>query len=319
MYFCNSGGEANDFAMMMARLHTKATKFFSLRNAYHGLVGNAASVTNVGTWNHGYVRGHDIEKFAYPSSYRGTQKSPEGYLEDAKEALHSLGGGPIAGFIAEPVMGVGGVVPLNKNYLEEVYKLVKANGGLTISDEVQTGFGRIGKSFWGYKWLGVKPDIVTMAKGIGNGFPMAAVATRREIGDAIKKNFFNTFGGGPMQCVIGIEVLNILRDEKLPENSEKMGQHLRSRLLEIQKKSRVVGDVRGQGLMNAIEIVKNKETKEPGTQEAADLMELTREQGILLSKGGPLGNVFRILPALCVTQEDIDYACDRLEDILTKM
>lgn len=148
---------------------------------------------------------------------------------------------------------------------------------------------------------------------------MAAVATRREIGDAIKKNFFNTFGGGPMQCAVGIEVLNILRDEKLPENAERLGQHLRSRLQDIQKRSRVIGDVRGQGLMVAIELVKNKETKEPATQEAADLMELSREQGLLLSKGGPLGNIFRVLPPLCVTQEDIDFACDRLEDILTKM
>jgi alanine-glyoxylate transaminase/(R)-3-amino-2-methylpropionate-pyruvate transaminase len=134
VFFCNSGSEANDFAIMLSRLYTKATKFFSLRNAYHGLVGNAASVTSVGTWNHNHLRGYDVEKFAYPSSYRGTHKNTEGYLEDAKEALMSLGSGPIAGFIAEPVMGVGGVVPLTKPYLEEMYKMIRANGGLCIAD-----------------------------------------------------------------------------------------------------------------------------------------------------------------------------------------
>lgn len=216
VYLCNSGAEANDFAIMMARLYTRETKMISLRNGYHGLVGNAAAVTNVGTWNHQILKGYDTEKLPYPSAYRGSQKDTAGYLQDAEESLHSTTHGKIAGFICEPIMGVGGVVPMPQGYLDGMYKLIRRYGGLCIADEVQTGFGRVGKNFWGFRHFGVQPDIVTMAKGIGAGFPMAAVATRKEIAEVMKKTYFNTFGGGPIQCAIGIEVLNILRDEKLP-------------------------------------------------------------------------------------------------------
>jgi alanine-glyoxylate transaminase/(R)-3-amino-2-methylpropionate-pyruvate transaminase len=276
VYFCNSGAEANDFALMMSRVYTNTTKVFSLRNGYHGLVGNAGGITSVGSWNQPVLRGYDTEKLAYPSKYRGNQKNTEGYLRDADEAFATTGSGQVAAFICEPIMGVGGVVPMPAGYMDGMYKMIRKQGGLCISDEVQTGFGRVGKKFWGFKWQGVQPDIVTMAKGIGNGFPMAAVATRREISQKMTKNYFNTFGGGPLQCAVGIEVLNILKDEQLPENAEVLGEHLRSRLWEIEKKSRIVGDIRGQGLMNAFELVKNKETKEPAVEEAAQLMELTR-------------------------------------------
>lgn len=319
VYFCNSGAEANDFALMMSRLYTNTTKVFSLRNGYHGLVGNAGGITSVGTWNHGVLRGFDTEKLAYPSKYRGNQKNTEGYLKDAEEAITTTSSGQVAAFICEPIMGVGGVVPMPPGYMDGMYKLIRKQGGLCISDEVQTGFGRVGKKFWGFRWQGVQPDIVTMAKGIGNGFPMAAVATRKEISQKMQKNYFNTFGGGPIQCAVGIEVLKILKEEKLAENAEVLGEHFRNRMWEIEKKSRVLGDIRGQGLMIAFELVKNKETKEPATEEAAQLMELARESGLLISKGGPLGNIFRVLPPLCVTKDDLDYALEKLEEILVKL
>lgn len=179
IFLTNSGAEANDFALMISRLHTNTTKIYSLRNGYHGLVGNTQGITNVGTWNQPTIRGIDHEKLAYPSTYRGLFNSTEGYIRDAEEAIQSNSSGKIAAFIAEPIMGVGGLQPPPKDYLKHMYALVRKHGGLCIADEVQTGFGRVGKDFWGFKWSGVQPDIVTMAKGIGNGFPLGAVATRK--------------------------------------------------------------------------------------------------------------------------------------------
>jgi len=204
VYFCNSGAEAVDFAILMSRVYTNSSKFYTLKNGYHGLVGNAAAVTNVEEWNQPVVRGYDTEKLAFPSVYRGTHKDAEGYLKDAEETISTTTSGSIAGFICEPIMGVGGGVPMPPGYMEGMFKMIHQRGGLCIADEVQTGFGRVGEKYWGFRWQGVQPDIVTMAKGIGNGFPMAAVATRRDISKKMKKGYFNTFGGGPIQCAVGI-------------------------------------------------------------------------------------------------------------------
>lgn len=204
VFLVNSGAEANDFAIMLARLYTQTSKFLSLRNGYHGLVGSSQAVTNVGTWNEPVVRGVDHEKLSYPSMYRGVFSTVDDYIREAEEVIGSCTSGSVAGFIAEPIMGVGGLQPLPMGYLKRMYELVRKHGGLCICDEVQTGFGRIGKDYWGFKAHGVQPDIVTMAKGIGNGFPMAAVATRKEIMDTIKKVHFNTFGGGLIQCRVGM-------------------------------------------------------------------------------------------------------------------
>jgi alanine-glyoxylate transaminase/(R)-3-amino-2-methylpropionate-pyruvate transaminase len=215
-------------------------------------------------------------------------------------------------------MGVGGLQPLPVGYLRRMYELVRKHGGLTICDEVQTGFGRIGKDYWGFKANGVQPDIVTMAKGIGNGIPMAAVACRKEIMDSIKKVHFNTFGGGLLQSRVGMEVLNIIKDEKLNENAENVGGYLKKRLLEVAEKSRVLGDVRGRGLMLGVEIVKDKKTKEPGTEISAEINEATKDCGILVSKGGIFGNIFRMIPPLCLTKEDADYVANVWEHVLKK-
>lgn len=171
--------------------------------------------------------------------------------------------------------------------------------GLIIADEVQTGFGRIGTKYWGHRWQGVKPDIVTMAKGIGNGFPMAAVVTRKEIMNKVDHVFFNTFGGGHLQCRIGMEVLDIIKREKLAENSEKVGAYLMEELQRLATKHKIIGNVRGKGLMIGVEIVKDQESKQPGTQETNQMMELTRQRGLLMGKGGAFGNVLRFQTSLC--------------------
>lgn len=238
-------------------------------------------------------------------------------MKEAEESFSSNTSGKVAGFIAEPIMGVGGITPPPKDYLKHMYALVRRYGGLCIADEVQTGFGRVGKDFWGFRWSGVQPDIVTMAKGIGNGFPIGAVATRKEISDVVKKIYFNTFGGGPIQCRVGMEVLKIIKDEKLDENADSVGDHLVARLKKIQEKSRFIGDVRGKGLMIGMDIVKNKETKEPCAETANRVMEETREAGILFGKGGPFGNIIRVQPPLTLTKQDADYVADTIEKILT--
>lgn len=183
-------------------------------------MGNAGNITNVGTWNSGMRGGFEFEKLAWPSTYRGSNRTTAELVEDAKETLNANTAGKVSGFIFECIQGVGGINPLPEGYLPQMVDLVRnKHGGLIICDEVQTGFGRVGTKFWGHKWQGIKPDIITMAKGIGNGFPIGAVVTRKEIMDKIKHVFFNTFGGGHIQCRVGLEVLNTIRREKLDENA----------------------------------------------------------------------------------------------------
>lgn len=262
VFLVNSGAEANDFAVLLSRLYTGCSKVLSLRYGYHGLVGASQGITNVGSWNHPVIRGYDVEKLAFPGEYRSLLKGGvDSYIQEAEEVISSCTSGKVACFVAEPIMGVGGAHPMPANYLKRMYELTRKHGGLCIADEVQTGFGRVGKDFWGFRSQGAKPDIVTMAKGIGNGFPMAAVATRKEIMDCIKKVHFNTFGGGPIQCRIGMEVLNILREEKLHENAEIVGNYLQKKLREVGERFPVLGDVRGSGLMIGIEFVKDRKTK----------------------------------------------------------
>lgn len=314
VYICNSGGEANDFAVYLSRLYTQEYKFLSLRNGYHGLVGNAGNITNVGTWNSPMRGGFEFEKLSWPSTYRGHNLTAEQLVSDAREAINSNTNGKVSGFIFECIQGVGGINPLPQGYLPEMVKLVKSHGGLIICDEVQTGFGRVGTQYWGHKWQGIKPDIITMAKGIGNGFPIGAVVTRKEVTDKIKSVFFNTFGGGHIQCKVGLEVLNTIRKEKLAENAETVGNYLLTELTKLKEKHRIIGDVRGKGLMIGIELVKDKNTKEPAKDEANQLMELTRERQLLFGKGGVHGNVFRIQPPLCLSLDDAKYLVQAFED-----
>jgi alanine-glyoxylate transaminase/(R)-3-amino-2-methylpropionate-pyruvate transaminase len=319
VFLVNSGAEANDFAILLSRLYTGASKVLSLRYGYHGLVGASQGVTNVSTWNHPVVRGYDIEKLAFPATYRGLFKGGvDEYVKEAEEVIGSCTSGKIACFIAEPIQGVAGAYPLPPTYLTRMYEVIRKYGGLCIADEVQTGFGRAGKNYWGFRTQGAKPDIVTMAKGIGNGFPMAAVATRKEVMDSIKKVHFNTFGGGLLQSRIGMEVLNIIKDEKLHENAETVGNYLQQKLREVGERNPVLGDVRGSGLMVAIEFVKDRKTKEPAPEITTWLNEAFKEKGLLMSKGGIYGNVFRIIPPLVLTKADVDYIAWAVEDCIRR-
>lgn len=215
--------------------------------------------------------------------------------------------------MAEPIQGVGGLNPLPQGFMQEVIPHVKAAGGLLLSDEVQTGFGRIGSHYWGCEMLGYKPDIITMAKQMGNGFPLAAVAVSKEVGASMKKLTFSTYGGNPLAMAAGREVIKVIDDEKMRENSHKLGKLLMAGLTDLKSRYECIGDVRGSGLMIGMEIVKDKESKLPDNEIFNDIFEKTKDYGLLMGKGGRFGNTFRIQPPMCITEKDVEFSLDVFE------
>lgn len=217
----------------------------------------------------------------------------------------------------EPIQGAGGVTHGARNYLKEAYAIVREHGGLCIADEVQTGFGRTGDHYWGFQNFDVVPDFVTMAKGLGNGAPIAAVTTRMDIAQKLTQRIhFNTFGGNPMSTAAALAVLDTIDADGLQENSKVVGGRLKAGLERLMKSHQLIGDVRGKGLMLGVELVRNHATREPAKQEAAEVLEAAREMGVLIGKGGLDGNVFRIKPPMCVTAADADFALDVLDRAL---
>ncbi|XP_061782983.1 alanine--glyoxylate aminotransferase 2, mitochondrial isoform X3 [Nerophis lumbriciformis] len=268
VYLTNSGSEANDLAMLMARLHTGNFDIITLRGSYHGGGSQTIGLTS----NSNY-------KFPVAIGLGSTN-------------------------------GVGGAVQYPKNYLKEAYKLVRERGGVCIADEVQTGFGRTGSHFWGFQGHDVIPDIVTMAKGIGNGFPMGAVVTTREIADCLSKGgvHFNTFGGNPVACSIASSVLDTIKEDGMQQNSLKVGTYLMVELAKLRDKYEVIGDVRGKGLQIGVEMVQDKASRAPlSTQDISHLFEDIKDMGVLVGKGGMYGQTFRIKPPMCITIEDANF------------
>ena len=321
-YFVNSGSEANDLALLMARAYTGNYDIIALRNAYHG--GNAAglSVTAHSTWKfnvpHSFGVHHALAADPYRGPYgRDDAEAGRKFASDVKQLIDFATPGRIAGFIAESIQGVGGCVVFPDGYLEGVYGHVRAAGGICIADEVQAGFGRTGSHFWGFETQGVIPDIVTMAKGIGNGFPLAAVVTTPEIGSVLAQRIhFNTFGGNPVATAIGKAVLEVIEKEKLQENALRLGGYLLSGLEKLKQKHALIGDVRGKGLLLGIELVKDRATKEPAKAECAQVLENARERGLLLGKGGLWGQTIRFAPPMCIAQADADFLLDVLDQAL---
>ena len=318
-YFVNSGSEANDLALLMARAYTGNYDVIALRNAYHG--GNAAAlaVTAHSTWKFNIPHSFGVHHALAPDPYRGPYGRDDAragvkFAADVKQLIEFATPGRVAAFIAESIQGVGGCVVFPDGYLEAVYGLVRQAGGLCIADEVQTGFGRMGSHFWGFETQGVIPDIVTMAKGIGNGYPLAAVVTTPEIGRVLAQRIhFNTFGGNPVGMAVGKAVLEVIEREKLQENACRLGTHLLSGLEKLKQKYVVIGDVRGKGLLLGMEFVKNRSSKEPATAECTRVLENARNGGLLLGKGGFWGQTIRLAPPLCITKADVDFALDVLD------
>ncbi|MGA7394156.1 MAG: aminotransferase class III-fold pyridoxal phosphate-dependent enzyme [Terrimicrobiaceae bacterium] len=318
-YFVNSGSEANDLALLMARVCTGNFDVIALRNAYHG--GNSAglSVTAHSTWKFNVAHSFGVHHAVAPDPYRGLYGRDDAeagskFASDVKQLIDFATPGRIAGFIAESIQGVGGCVVFPDGYLQSVYAHVRAAGGVCIADEVQAGFGRTGSHFWGFETQGVIPDIVTMAKGIGNGFPLAAVVTTPEIGSVLAQRIhFNTFGGNPVAMAAGKAVLEVIEREKLQENALRLGGYLLAGLEKLKQKHGLIGDVRGKGLLLGIELVRDRGTKEPAKVECAQVLENARERGLLLGKGGLWGQTIRFAPPMCITQGDADFLLDVLD------
>ena len=324
-YFVNSGSEANDLAVTMARLFTGNPDVIALRNAYHGGSPSTMGLTGLSTWKFPTQQGAGVYHAICPDPYRSPfTGSPEAIAsrsaEDIRDLIRHATTGRVAGFIAEPVQGVGGVTYGAPNYLAEAYAVVREHGGLCIADEVQTGFGRTGENFWGFQHFGVVPDIVTMAKGIGNGMPLAAVTTRREIAEALAQRLhFNTFGGNPVSTAAGLAVLDVIEHEHLQDNARVVGARLKRGLQRLAERHALVGDVRGLGLMLGVELVRDRRTKEPASAETLEALELLRELGALVGKGGLASNVLRIKPPLCLSSDDADFAVDALDHTLARI
>ena len=324
-YFVNSGSEATDVAMLMARAYTGNYDIIALRNAYHGGNMSAMGLTAHSTWKFNVPHSFGVHHTIAADPYRGQwgRNDPDAgkkYAADVKSVIDYTTSGQIAAFIAESIQGVGGTVVFPDGYLKHAYEHARAAGGVCIADEVQTGFGRTGQHFWGFQLQGVMPDIVTMAKGIGNGVPLAAVVTTPQIASVLAKRIhFNTFGGNPVVCAQGKAVLEVIEREKLQENALKVGTHILAGLGKLQLKHHVIGDVRGRGLMIGVELVKDRQTKEPGKAECARVMELARDMGLLIGKGGLWGQTIRIKPPLCLTLADADFLLEVLDAAFTKL
>jgi alanine-glyoxylate transaminase / (R)-3-amino-2-methylpropionate-pyruvate transaminase len=322
IFFANSGSEANELAFMAARNATGETMIINLRHSYHGSTSAALAHCGHNTWRFRAQPIANVTSAMEPYCYRCPfGKKPDSCaLECAKNVettIQTSTHGKIAAFIAEPVMGVGGFISPPKEYFYEVAKIVHNYGGKYISDEVQTGAGRCGGEYLITKELGIDADMVTMAKGLGNGAAIGATMMKTEVSDSLKgKLFFNTFGSDPYQTLQAKITLEIIREEKLIQNARAQGEYLVSGFKALMKKHPLIGDVRGRGLLLGIELVKDRETKAHATSETAELMELCRERGILIGKGGLFGNVVRFAPPLTITQAQCDRVLTVIDECL---
>jgi len=312
-FFTNSGTEADETAILLARMATGSYDVVALRHAYSGSSALAKSVTAQAAWRKAGVISvgvsHAVNAYCYRCPLGLTYPSCEVRCANDVENLIQTGtSGSIAAFIAEPIQGVGGFITPPKEYFKIVFSIVKKYGGLFIADEVQTGFGRTGKKWFGIEQWEVTPDIITTAKGMGNGVPVGATITTAELADSFKGLTLSTFGGNPVTCAAARATIQVIEEEHLLENADAMGRHLRGRLEELQQKHALIGDVRGMGLMQGVELVKDRTTKEPAPEATGRVMDRCKENGLLIGKGGLYGNVLRISPMLNIGKADVDEA-----------
>jgi 4-aminobutyrate aminotransferase-like enzyme len=322
-YFTNSGTEANETAFLTARLATGSQEIVALRYSYHGRSASTMAATGVGTWRLGGAPSpgfsHALNGYCYRCPL-GLKPNTCGIqcAKDMEEHIRTATSGKIAAFIAEPIQGVGGLIVPPKEYFEIVHGIVKKFGALFISDEVQTGWGRTGK-YWGIDHYGVVPDMITSAKGLGNGMPIGITMARPEVADAYKGLTISTFGGNPVTTTAALAVLEYIDEHKLMSNAAAMGDYLRGKLDELAGKYKLIGEVRGMGLLQAIELVEDRETKIPASAAANAMLEACRENRTLIGKGGLSGNVLRISPPMNIGKSDIDSFIERLDASFKKV
>ncbi|HLS88838.1 MAG TPA: aspartate aminotransferase family protein [Sphingobacteriaceae bacterium] len=320
-FFCNSGTEANETAVMLAQLFTRNPEILAFRHSYHGRSAVALSLTGQAAWRKGAnlpgVR-HIPSPYCYRCPYG---QEPESCnlqcVKEIEEIIQTTTSGEIAGFIAEPILGLGGLITPPDDYFKEAVPIIRRYGGLFIADEVQTGFGRTGTYMFGIQHWGVEPDIMTFAKGIANGLPVGATLARADVAAALKPPTISTFGGNPVSMAGAWATIQVLENRGLVDNARVQGERLRQGLLALQEEFPVMGDVRGKGLMLGVELVKDPETKEPAPDLAVAVMQAAKDEGLLIGRGGLYNNVLRITPPLSVSAGQIDDALAMLKKAMT--
>lgn len=315
VHFTNSGTEAIDLAMMMARAATGNQDIIALRNSYHGATYGAQAVTGVQGFRHNVAQLSNITFAAEPNQYRGIfGPGTEPYLDDLDRTISYTTCGSLAAMLIESVQGYGGIIQMPPGYMAGAAERVRAAGGLLIVDEVQSGFGKTGDAMWCFDHHGVVPDMMVIAKGLGNGIPIGAVIAKKEVAEAMAGKFlFHTYGANPVACSAARAVLRVIREDNLIENVRTVGAALHQGLQALADRYDIIGDVRGRGFMQAIELVTNRDTKTPAPEHTAYVFERTREHGLILSKSGTFKNVLRMVPPLCLQMDDIPHVLDALD------
>jgi 4-aminobutyrate aminotransferase-like enzyme/Ser/Thr protein kinase RdoA (MazF antagonist) len=326
VFLVNSGSEASDLAIRLATAATGRRDVVAVREAYHGWTygTDAVSTSMADNPNALATRPDWVHTVESPNSFRGKYRGPEAvrYAGEAVETIERLvaEGRPPAGFICESVYGNAGGMALPDGYLQQVYAAVRAAGGLAISDEVQVGYGRLGEWFWGFMQQEAVPDIVSIAKSVGNGYPLGAVITRRAVADGFRSQgyFFSSTGGSPLSCAIGMTVLDVLRDEGLQENAARVGAHLKARLQALQDKHPIIGTVHGIGLYLGVEMIRDRSTLEPAAEETSAICDRMLELGVIIQPTGDHMNILKTKPPLCIDVEGADFYVDTLDRVLTE-
>jgi 4-aminobutyrate aminotransferase-like enzyme len=312
-FLSNSGTEANETAVQLARIHTGSYEVVALRHGYSGRSALAQGLTGQNSWRKSlpFAQGvvHAMNPYCYRCPLGKTYPSCEvACANDVEAVIQTTTSGRIAAFLAEPIQGLGGFITPPKEYFKIVFNIIKQYGGLYIDDEVQTGWGRTGKKWFGIEQWEVTPDIITAAKGMGNGVPIGVTMTRPEIAASFQGLQISTFGGNPVTCVAAKATIDLIEEDKLMDNADVVGRYFRSKLDELKDKHDVIGEVRGMGLMQGIELVRDRNTKEPAPVETGQVMEEARRRGLLIGKGGLFGNVIRMSPPLNISKADVDEA-----------
>ena len=326
-YFTNSGSESNDLALRIARMLSKSKETIVLDGAYHG---HTSALIEVSPYKFNGLGGSGCPDFVHvvsrPDPYRGKytgQNCFKEYLVELDNVLNKIKikNKGVASFIVEPIMGCGGQIIFPSGFLSKAFNLVRENGGICIADEVQIGFGRMGSHYWGFETENVIPDIITVGKSMGNGHPLSAVITTREIADRFNNGmeYFNSFGGNPVSCAVGRSVLKVIEKEKLQENAHKTGSFLIKLLKNLKKEHPIIGDVRGRGLFIGIELVRDKNTKEPADIESKQLVNRIKDKGVLLSVDGPFNNVIKLKPPLVFNKENAKFLVNKLGQTLEEI
>ncbi|MBA3248267.1 MAG: aspartate aminotransferase family protein, partial [Pyrinomonadaceae bacterium] len=317
-FFTSSGTEADDTAITAAKLATGRQEIVVLRHSYSGRSATALSSTGHSTWRPLPAQVAGIVHARAPYCYRCPLKLsyPECGLacaEDIKDVIETCTTGEIAAFMAEPILGVGGFIVPPPGYFERAVEITRQHGGLFIADEVQTAWGRTGDKWWGIEHWNVEPDIITSAKGMANGVPIGMTTATAEVADSFKGLTFSTFGGNPVSMAAALAVIKVIEEDDLRHNAAMVGAYLRERLEELKEKYAVIGDVRGLGLMQGLELVKDRETKEPHPQAVLKVFEETKRRGVLIGKGGLYANVIRTGMMLNSTKDQVDEMISALD------